>query len=136
MSRFADVRATATVDLGPCECPGAPHESDTAEVRAEFSSSETARIAAASTTDEAAIAAVLAEFVPSWNLLGPNGEPWPPSADSLLALKAPTLSAIAEAISAGVLRSSELPNASGAPSAASSPGSASPTPMRTRTPTT
>lgn len=136
MSRFADVRAVRTVDLGPCECPGAPHDHDEASVRAEFSASETARLAGGSTTDEAAVAAILAEFVTEWNLLGPNGEAWPPSADSLLALKQPTLTAIAEAITAAVLESSGLPNASGAPSAASSRGSASRTPTKTRKPTT
>ena len=134
MSRFADTRALREVDLGPCECPGAPHEHDTASIRAEYSSVETARLASLQGEDE--VAEAFSEYVTAWNLLGPNGEPWPPSAESLKALKQPTLTAIAEAFSAAVLESSGLPNPSSAPSPASPRGSASPTRKRTPKPGT
>lgn len=125
MSRFADPRAQRTVDLGPCECPGMPHERDEVTVRSELSGSEIGALAQTSTGDEAAVATALAPLILGWNLLGPNGEPWPPSADALRALKAPTLTAIVAGIETSIEESVRLPNGSGAPSAASSRGSAS-----------
>lgn len=131
MSRFADATATRTVPLGPCECPGTPHESDWAKVRKELSGSDIGIISNASATDEVAAAGTMAPYVIEWNLLGPNGEPWPPSAESLLALNAATLGAVVGAIQASIAESAGtvLPNASGAPSRNGSRGSAS----RTRT---
>ncbi|HUT76769.1 MAG TPA: hypothetical protein VM285_03730 [Polyangia bacterium] len=131
MSRFADLNATDTVDLGECLCPGAPHESDWARVRTQLSAQEITSLAGADTIDSEGIAGALAAFIPEWNLLGPNGEPWPPSADSLVALMPPTLQALVAAISRAVEESSVLPNRSGARSVASSRASAS---TRRRTP--
>src|SRR3954468_1455453 len=105
MSRFADVKATRTADHGPCECPGTPHDNDWAKVRAEYSGSDTSRISDASTEDELEAAEILVAYVTEWNLLGPDGEEWPPSAESLVALKGPTLGAIMAEISAGITES-------------------------------
>lgn len=136
MSRFADVKATRTADLGPCECPGTPHDNDWAKVRAEYSGSDTSRIADASTEDELEAARILAEYVVEWNLLDPDGKAWPPSAESLVALKGPTLSAIMAEISTGIADSVTVPNPSSVPSPASSRGSASATRKPRRMPTT
>ncbi len=135
MSRFADPRAVQEIDLGPCECPGAPHERDIAVIRSDYSDTDAALLRA-STVDVETGAAEFAKHIVSWNLLGPNGEPWPPSAESVMALKAPTLTPIAEAIARAVNESNQLPNRSGAPSAASSRGSASRTPATTPAPGT
>lgn len=133
MSRFADPRATRTVQLGPCECPGTPHaEGDWAKVRSQLSGSDIAIISGASTTDEAAAAAVIADYVPEWNLLDDAGNAWAPSAESLVALMPASLSAIVAGVRESIAESSRLPNVSGAPSRASSRGSASHT--RTATP--
>ena len=134
MSRFADPRAEAEVDLGPCECPGTPHDADRAWVRAEFSARElvalgreTARLAA-SDADDAMVADALAPYVLRWNLIGPDGRECQPTPELLSQLKAPTLTAVIEAISGIVTAADTVPNPSGARSAASSPASASPTP--------
>lgn len=125
MSRFADARATRTVDLGPCECPGAPHENDWAKVRADLAATD---IALLSATNSYTIAGVAAEFVVEWNLLGPNGEPWDPNGEALTALKTPTLTLIVSALTDAIKAATPLPNTSGVPSAKSSLGNASRTP--------
>lgn len=127
MSRFADVAVVRDVDLGACLCPGTPHESDWAKVRGELATPEIARVAAAQ--DAAAVAAAFADFVVEWNLLGPDGTPWPPTAENILLLKPPTLQPLVGAHADVAEASSALPNASAAPSQGSSRGSGS----RTRT---
>ena len=137
MSRFADPTATRTVDLGECLCPGSPHDSDWAKVRGEASASDVRKFAEMEEFDaDGNVAEALAEFIPEWNLLGPNGEAWPPSRDSLMALKLPTVRLIVTELGKVIRESSELPNASGAPSAASTRGSASRAQRRNRKPTT
>ena len=125
MSRFADPRATRTVDLGPCECPGTPHERDEALIRSELSGSEIARIVSASQTDESEASAAFAPYVLSWNLLDPDGQPTEPSADLLTQLMATTLQSLVTAISEVVTASVQVPNRSSGPSRASSRGTAS-----------
>lgn len=136
MSRFADPTATKTVELGPCDCPGTPHESDWAKVRTEASAEEAERFIDTANLDPESAAEAVASFIPEWNLLGPDGQPWPPSTDAIRALKVPTVSILANAIAETVTESVTLPNASGAPSAASSRKSASRTRTPSRTPST
>jgi hypothetical protein len=135
MSRFADPSATRTVDLGECLCPGAPHASDWVKIRGEASSVDVRRFAGMGAIDDEGVSEGIAFFISEWNLLGPNGEPWAPSGESVGALKLGTLSVVIAAIGE-VVEASILPNGSGAPSVASSRGSASPTRKRTRKPTT
>lgn len=136
MSRFADATATKTVDLGPCECPGTPHESDWAKVRTEASAEEAERFVDTEKLTPEGAAEAVASFIPEWNLLGPNGEPWPPSTDSVRALKMATVKIIAKAVAETINESVTLPNASAAPSRGLSRGSGSRTPAKTRKPTT
>lgn len=136
MSWFADTLATTEVDLGPCQCPGTPHERDWIKVRAEFSGSEISALASVDEDDEAGVAATIARYVVEWSLLGPNGEPWPPGPDSLLALKQSALVSITNAISANVQDSARVPNSSSVRSVASSRASASRTPTTSPTPGT
>lgn len=136
MSRFADLNATTTVDLGPCECPGAPHESDWAKVRAEASAEDVQRFVGVEGLGSDGAAEAIADFIPEWNLLGPDGKPWPPSMESVRALKVPTLTILSNAIGTAVAESVAVPNASSAPSPGSSRGSASRARAKTRTHTT
>jgi hypothetical protein len=126
VSRFANATATTLIDLGACECDGTPHETDWVRVRAELTTTEIAYFAA---SDASTVAAVVAGFVVSWNLLDDNGQPVAPDSEAILALKPPTLGLIVKAVGAASSSSSKtLPNGSGAPSAKSSRASASPTP--------
>jgi hypothetical protein len=127
VSRFVDPEARRTVPLGPCDCPGTPHEQDEAYIRDRLSGQEIAQYAQSS--NETA-AEVTAEFVLGWNLLGNKGEAVAVTAASLLLLDAQSLSTLVNAISDVVVESSgAVPNGSGARSRASSRASAS----RTRT---
>ncbi len=137
MSRFADPAVVETVDFGECLCPGAPHDSDWAKLPGELTLSQIRRaMLLTNLDDDDAVAAGLAPFVIEWNLLGPNGEPWPPSAESIAALKVATLTGLITGLAHVVETSSALPNDSSAPSAESSRESASPTRKRNRTPGT
>lgn len=126
MTRFVNPAATRTVDLGPCECPGTPHENDWAKVRAELSGSEIARIQQAPQTEDGLTEAII-PFIPEWNLLSPSGDEWPVTADAISLLNAATLTAITNVLTEVLAESSRLPNPSSAPSPASSRGSASKT---------
>ena len=137
MSRFADPHATRLVDLGPCECPGAPHKRDEANIRAELSASEVARlIEVINNADKDGASEQIAAAIVGWNLLGPDGEPWPPSAESVDALKHATTAVLAGALADVVTESLKVPNASGAPSQVSSRRSASRRRPTTLAPTT
>lgn len=128
MSRFVNTTVTRTVDLGPCECPGTPHERDEAEVRAELSNQEIVDFA--NSADGAETAARVAEFTVSWNLLGLDGKPWPPTEESILALFTPTIQKLIQALSLAVNESATRgtsPNASSAPSGNGSRASGSST---------
>jgi len=73
--RFASPYTTETYVFGPCTCPGAPHEQDTAKVIISISPSAKARIGRAELEGAvrldplAAHRQVVLEGVSSWNLL-------------------------------------------------------------------
>jgi hypothetical protein len=146
MSRFADPTRTGIVPLGPCQCPGTPHDRDEAVVRWDLGSSALARIGRAEldkaiTRDPlAAWRQLILEAVVSWNLMlvdDDGGGVAAPLIPAVIAeLDDATITTLAEAIDTLIGSRGTLPNASGAPSVASSPGSASPAPKRTRKPTT
>lgn len=135
MSRFADPRATRTVDLGACECPGTPHESDWAKVRSDLSGAEVATLLQLRPGREEEAADIVAPFVTEWNLLDEDG-PAEISPAAMYALKGPTLRAIGSELGEVLRENLQLPNPSSAPSRASSRGSASPTRRSRRTPGT
>lgn len=135
MSRFVNAEATRTVDLGPCECPGTPHDSDWAKLRDQLSGSEIGALQRVP-VDEIATTEAVAPFITEWNLLGPDGEVMPISAEALRMLTAGSLSPISEALSAVITESVTVPNGSSVPSPASSRGNASRTRTKTRTPGT
>ena len=138
LSRFADPRRTTPVDLGPCRCPGSPHERDSATVRAEIGEGELRSALAAGLAatggawydGAAGDSESLARFTTSWTLLDEKGEPVPLSRAQADLLDEPTRDALLAAIADGVTvrQAVALPLGSGAPSADSSPASASPIP--------
>lgn len=139
MSRFADPGATAVVPLGPCQCPGTPHEQDEAVVRWQLGSSALGRVGAAEIAAArgdvfTAWRQLVVEAVVAWNLMAEeDGQAVaaPVSLRSVAELDEDTLTSLATAIDRLVETRGVLPNASGAPSPASPRGSAS----RTRKPT-
>jgi hypothetical protein len=82
-SRFADPNRTDVLPLGPCQCPGTPHEAgDQVVYRQELGAGEMERVGVwgwAATGyqyyDSAAARCKLIEIgVVRWNLLGPDGQ--------------------------------------------------------------
>jgi len=129
ISRFANPRVTKPVDLGPCQCPGKPHERDSAVVRGEIGDGE-ARSAAghggyrdgtgvfdgAASDDES-----IARFTLSWTLVEADLKPVPITTEVAALLDAGTrdalLGAIGEAV--GARTGGTLPNGFAGPSRAS-----------------
>lgn len=144
MSRFADPMAVQTVSLGPCQCPGTPHEQDEAVIRWQLGASALARVGAAELSASrgdvyASWRQLITEATVSWNLkVTYNGEvvDVPVTAATVAELDEDTLTTLAKAIDEAIQAKGILPNASGAPSPASPQGSASPTPPSTPTPGT
>jgi hypothetical protein len=128
VSRFANVAATRTVQLGPCECPGTPHDGDWFSLRTDLSGPEVAALLRLDTLSESEQSEAVVPFVTEWNLRDDDGDAVI-TPEALFALKGPTLKAIGEALGEVLRENLQLPNRSSAPSRASSRGSAS----RTRT---
>lgn len=138
MSRLSDPSAVETIDLGPCQCPGKPHERDEAVVRFQLSGSALARIGRAelersvSLDPYAAYRQTAVECLVSWNLVWEMGDaedrrvmPVPLIPATIAELDSTTLTTIAETADKLIQGNGTLPNVSGAPSRASSRGSAS-----------
>ena len=152
MSRAADPFATTTGTLpGGCQCPGAPHEADTAVIRWSLGASALARIGraeldgAVNLDPMAGYRQTVVETIESWNLLwlapaedGKERKPVPiPITPATVAeLDVDTLKFLAETADGLIQNAGTLPNDSGAPSAESPRESASPTPTKTRKRTT
>ena len=133
MTRFVDSNATRTIPVGPCDCPGTPHEADEAVIRERLGYGSLLHIGSAPTEEEAKVLLLMQALV-SWNFLGADGKPVPVARESIEALEAATARTISEAVDDVVSEmSAALPNASGAASAATSAGSASPIPVNRRT---
>jgi hypothetical protein len=125
VSRFVDPEARRTVPLGPCDCPGTPHDQDEAYIRDRMSGQEVADFLGVDRQDGPDI---MAGFVLGWNLLGVKGEAVEVSAKALLLLDAVTLNAVVTAIGKVAIESSRaVPNGSAARSRATSRASGSPT---------
>jgi hypothetical protein len=144
MSRLADPSAVETVALGPCQCPGTPHEQDEAVVRWQLGASALARVGMAELSVSkgdvyASWRQLITEATVRWNLLTEyEGKvvPVPVAPATVAELDEDTLTTLATAIDDLIQQKGILPNASGAPSVASPHGSASPIPPSTPTPGT
>lgn len=131
MSRFADPTQTATIVIGPCQCPGTPHQQDEALVRTRLGGSAMARIGRAGLDSAggdhyAAHRRLVLEATLSWNLLW-DDPAWKPDSGeerkvvpaainegTVELLDGDTLRVLAEAIDEHTRESP--PNASAAPS--------------------
>ncbi len=138
MGRFLQL-ATRPVSLGPCQCPGSPHEEDTAEVYTVLGWDDLVDVGMAE-SEGAGRRILTTRAIASWNLVElDDGEqkPVPVSEATVRLLGAETLETIAEAVNEAYARGRDpVPNASGAPSPASSRGSASRSRKKSPTPTT
>jgi len=118
---------TRTVVLGPCRCPGRPHEDDTAEVRTELSWDVLVDVGLLA--GGAAYRRLVSGALVSWNLTDIDGDPVPITPETVSRLRADRLDPIADAVNAAYERAqAPLPNGSGAPSRRSRRVSASPDP--------
>lgn len=141
MSRFADPAATRELDLGPCQCPGTPHDRDNVTYRYEFGDGELESIGSAGVDPDGgpydygkANDRMLALAVVSWNLVTgqtlPDGRPVPVAINSrtMSLLDHETRDAISIAVDRAK-REAEIPKPPTAPSQDSSQESGSPTPI-------
>ncbi len=116
---------TKHVVIGPCLCPGRPHDEDTAEVYREPTWEVLIDVGTLATG--AAYRRLVVGTLASWNLVDADGDPVPVS--QVVRLKTGRLDAIAGAVNEAYDRAKEpLPNASGAPSRRPRRESASPNP--------
>jgi len=126
VSRFANRASTARLDLGPCQCDGAPHDADWVEYRTQLGYGDFGQIATVAQTDLlAAKRKTLEVAIVAWNLVGPSGEEMPIDGDSVYELDMATAETIYNAVDAAVFADQNLPNGSGARSRNSSRASAS-----------
>jgi hypothetical protein len=126
VSRFADPAATARLDLGECQCPGTPHESDWVDLRAELGAQDVLRMATGNSLD------VLELLIVRWNLLDNDGSAATVDREHIERLYADTFDDLDKFIEAHVRLGTSLPNASGARSRTGTRASASRT-QTTRT---
>lgn len=119
MSRFADPEAREQLPLGPCECPGKPHDHDYLELRTELGAEDTVALEQGGPFDK------LALLVVGWNLLDNDGEPAPVDREHLAQLFADNFAGLDGWVEKHV-RLATLPNRFAAPSPITSAGSGSP----------
>lgn len=138
-SRFANPNRTDVLSLGPCQCPGTPHEQDEYVHRVELGAGEEQRAGdygwaegGYSTFLGSAAQNRLIEIAGiRWNLLGPEGEEMPLTAHSASLLDEETRTLILERLDS-LTAGKPLPKASSAPSRRSSRANGSGT-RKTRT---
>lgn len=119
--------ATEVVVLGPCACPGRPHDEDTAEVVRELPWDVLVDVGLLE--GGAAYRRLVLGALVSWNLVDRHGKPIEISAAVIGRLRPDRLDPIAGAVNAAYARAQEpLPNASRARSHPSRRASASPNP--------
>lgn len=142
MSRFLDLDTT-TVSLGACQCPGTPHEEDSAEVYTTLGWDDLVDVGEAP-SEGAGRRLLVTRAVARWNLVHEvevNGKPTimpvPIVEATVRLLDSATLAALAEAVNAAYEAArAPVPNDSGAPLADSSQESAPRGRTKTQKPTT
>lgn len=119
MSRFLTL-GTRTVSLGPCECPGTPHETDSAEVYTALCWDDLVDIGSAP-SEGAARRLLVTRAIASWTLLDAD-EDWQPrpvpiTEEVVRRLAPETLERIVDAVNEAYEATTRpVPNRSGAPS--------------------
>lgn len=120
------------VELGPCRCPGAPHESDWIDVAEVLTWDDLVDIGEAP-SEGAARRRFHARAILGWSFVDADGRAVPISEDTVRLLAPEVLERLAEPLGEALERS-RLPNASGAPSQRSRRGSASSARTKTGSP--
>ena len=106
---------STTVILGPCRCPGRPHDEDTADVLVELPWDVLVDVGLLS--GGAAYRRLVLGSLVSWNLVDVDGDPVEISPAVIGRLRPDRLEPIAAAVNEAYQRArAPLPNASGAPS--------------------
>lgn len=123
MSRFTKAE-TKVVELGACECPGTPHQTDQVVIRKRLSYGPLMYVADAP-SGQAMLLRLLETGIESWNFLDDEGKPVEVNATTIASLDPESATLIGEAINAERKEAKPLPNGSGARSEGSSPASAS-----------
>lgn len=143
MTNYVDPAATRPVTIGPCRCPGTPHETDTADIVRLFGYGERARIRQAGRLggiEQSYLMAILLG-VKRWNLVMPDGSAREIDSEQVARLDETTVLRLL-GLNAGdggdqmlgdAFAEDELPLASAAPSPSGSQESGTPTPT-TQTP--
>lgn len=120
MSRFADPNATQRFDIGACQCPGTPHESDWIDLRSSMGAADTLAMAEANDS-----MAVLGLLIRDWNLLDNDGRPAEVNPENIGLLYGDVFADLDVWITANV-QTGTLPNGSAARSVNGSRASGSP----------
>lgn len=128
MSRFrslpGDELPIRRLTLGPCECPGTPHETDWVDV-AEVITWDALVDVGLAASEGAARLALVTRAIRAWNLVDEDGETIEVVEEAVRLLDPATLTPIAEVVNEAYERASApLPNGRSAPSARSQPESA------------
>ena len=106
---------TTTVLLGPCRCPGRPHDQDDAEILQELPWDVLVDVGLL--TGGAAYRRLVLGALVSWSFVDAEGEPIEITPAAVGRLRQDRLDPIAEAVNAAFERArAPIPNASGAPS--------------------
>ncbi len=114
---------TARVELGPCECPGTPHESDWIDVYEVLGWDDLVDVGQA-VSEGAARRRYHARAIAQWSFVDADGEPIPIDEETVRLLSPAVLEMLGPALGETLARS-QLPNGSGAPSPRSRRASAS-----------
>lgn len=112
MARFVDRNDVTVVELGPCQCPGTPHDTDTVRLRKRLSYADQLHLADASNVSMTdALWTLFNLRVVGWNLADEKGKPVPTSRAMWQNLDEDTAKAISDAITALANgEESDLPN--------------------------
>lgn len=133
MSNYVDPEAVRPpAAIGPCACPGTPHDTDYVTVVRQFGYG--AKAAMRRVFREAGVEAynqaVLLHGIKAWTLVLPDGKPRPVDADQIAALDEPTVERLLEDDLVGAAFADvedDPPNGSSAPSGSGSQESATST---------
>ena len=112
MSRFVDRNQIEVVDIGECQCPGAPHGNDQVRIRKHLSYADQLHLADASAQSMTeALWSLFNLRVAGWNLTDDKNRPVPLSRASWNNLDEDTARVIQDAINNLKDDQAELPNA-------------------------
>lgn len=129
-TNYVDPDATRPVTIGPCRCPGTPHETDTADIVVRFGYGERGRIRQTTRVAglEAGYQVAILLGVKRWTLVLADGTIRPIDAEQIGRLDEGTVNRLlADDLLGDAFEEDPLPNPLGDPSPSGSPASATQT---------